>query len=71
MIVRIPITKIYHVEIEQAQRAPGGRRVGQAEQLAREMSIDQIEQAGTLIYTQTGRAEVLLPVDCEDFPCTD
>ena len=56
MIVRIPVTKIYDVEVgeedpQSAQDAEEARRA------ARSMSVDQIERAGYLVTARAGNLE--------------
>lgn len=70
MLVRIPVTKVYQVEIDNGGTSTV-RTVGQADQLARNMSIDQIEQTGTLVFSEAGRVQVIRPIDSDEWPYTD
>ena len=67
MFVRIPVTKVYQIDIDNGGTSTV-RTVSQAEQLARSMTIDQIEQTGTLVLSEAGRVHVVRPIDSDEPP---
>ena len=69
MLFRIPVTKWYQVEIGEGSN--GGLQapsIPEARQLALNMTVDQVEAAGTLVQARTGKVEELLPVNNEEEP---
>ena len=70
MIVRIPVTRTYEVELDAADAADA-KAVQSAKWRARDLSAEQIEQEGNLIDTATGQAEILGLDYSQETPCTD
>jgi len=70
MIVRIPVTKTYEVELNSADTADA-KAVQSAKWRVRDLSAEQIEQEGNLIDTATGQAEILGLDYSQETPCTD
>lgn len=70
MIVRIPVTKTYEVELDAAD-ADDAKAVQSAKWRVKDLSAEQIEQEGNLIDTATGQAEILGLDYSQEMPCTD
>ena len=70
MIVRIPVTRTYEVELDDA-RWTDPHSAHAAAQHARDLTPEQIERDGSLVDTETGCAQVVGPDYSHDIPCTD
>lgn len=70
MILQIPVTKVYQVEVEgghgEAPCAAGPKR-----RFVHNLSVEDIESNGVLINSMPGEA-CIVQDDCfDDMPCTD
>ena len=70
MIVRIPVTRIYEVQLDD-EHWTDPRSAHAAICHARDLTPEEIESAGSLVDTATGRAQVVGPDFSHDIPFTD
>ena len=70
MIVRIPVTKTYEVQLG-ATNSTDPRSARSVKCRAQGLSPEQIERDGNLVNVETGEAQVIGPAYPLDIPCTD
>jgi hypothetical protein len=71
MILRIPVTKVYEVHVSDEGQLATPTIVREVKGEAASWSIEQIEQRGTLVQSQSGNARIVCANYPGDMPCTD
>lgn len=71
MILRIPVTKVYEVHMSDDGQIATPDVVREAKGQANSWSVEQVEERGTLVQTQTGNARIVCANYPGDMPCTD
>ncbi len=71
MILRIPVTKVYEVHVSDEGQIATPTVVREVKWKAASWSIEQIEQRGTLVQTESGNARIVCANYPGDMPCTD
>jgi hypothetical protein len=71
MIVRIPVTRFYEVQINDRHALPTCCTPHALRQVAERLSVEQIEGEGCLVDTRAGEVQLVSNDFFDELPCTD